>query len=134
MDREAVLFANEAFYRAFADRDYAAMEALWAKDAPVLCIHPGWAALTERADVMKSWRSILSNPNSPAMSCHAPEVFFYGDLAAVVCYEGFAGGYLVATNLFVRQGSRWMMVHHQAGPSSSGPPEREEPANAGPVH
>ena len=30
-DREAVLFANEAFYRAFADRDIDAMDALWAR-------------------------------------------------------------------------------------------------------
>ena len=41
----AVLFANEAFYRAFADRDMDAMAALWAADGPVACIHPGWPAL-----------------------------------------------------------------------------------------
>ena len=29
-----VLFANEAFYRAFADRDMDAMEDLWAASAP----------------------------------------------------------------------------------------------------
>jgi hypothetical protein len=40
-DREQVLFANEAFYRAFADRDIDAMDALWARGEPVLCIHPG---------------------------------------------------------------------------------------------
>ena len=44
-DEEAVLAANEAFYRAFAARDFAAMDALWAAEAPVACIHPGWDAL-----------------------------------------------------------------------------------------
>ena len=29
-DTDAVLFANEAFYRAFADRDEASMDDLWA--------------------------------------------------------------------------------------------------------
>ena len=32
---KAVLGANESFYRAFADRDIAKMEALWATDKPV---------------------------------------------------------------------------------------------------
>jgi len=41
-DIQAALFANEAFYRAFADRDIDAMDALWARGEPVLCIHPGW--------------------------------------------------------------------------------------------
>ncbi len=29
VERDVVLFANEAFYRAFASRDVAAMERLW---------------------------------------------------------------------------------------------------------
>ena len=41
-DDEAVLFANEAFYRAFADRDVEAMDEVWAQGVPVACIHPGW--------------------------------------------------------------------------------------------
>src|SRR5436189_231886 len=65
MQNDAILFANESFYRAFAARDAAAMEALWATDLPVACIHPGWAPLTGRAAVMQSWRNILSNANAP---------------------------------------------------------------------
>jgi hypothetical protein len=38
----AVLDANSAFYRAFAARDVAAMEAVWSGERPVACIHPGW--------------------------------------------------------------------------------------------
>ncbi|MEE8533734.1 MAG: nuclear transport factor 2 family protein, partial [Alphaproteobacteria bacterium] len=44
-DEQTVLFVNEAFYQAFADGDLAAMDAVWAREAPVACIHPGWAAL-----------------------------------------------------------------------------------------
>jgi hypothetical protein len=39
-DTDAVLFANEAFYRAFADRDEEAMEDLWSATAQVACLHP----------------------------------------------------------------------------------------------
>ena len=34
-DADAVLFANEAFYLAFATRDFDAMAAVWADDEPV---------------------------------------------------------------------------------------------------
>ena len=40
-EHAAVLFANDAFYLAFANRDYDAMDVIWARDAPVTCIHPG---------------------------------------------------------------------------------------------
>ncbi|MDX1423604.1 MAG: nuclear transport factor 2 family protein, partial [Kiloniellales bacterium] len=47
----AVLFVNEAFYAAFRDRDFATLEALWARRAPVACIHPGWQALDDREEI-----------------------------------------------------------------------------------
>jgi hypothetical protein len=46
-EREAVLAANRAFYRAFNDRDFAAMDALWAPTGPVVCLHPGHPPLFE---------------------------------------------------------------------------------------
>jgi hypothetical protein len=55
-DSDAVLAANLEFYRAFTTRDAEAMDALWARQAPVACVHPGWPALTDRDAVMESWR------------------------------------------------------------------------------
>jgi len=40
MDATAVLFANDTFYHAFSQRDFDAMERLWARESPVLCILP----------------------------------------------------------------------------------------------
>src|SRR5689334_16925967 len=40
-ERDAVLAANRAFYRAFNDRDYAAMEGIWAPAGAMVCLHPG---------------------------------------------------------------------------------------------
>ncbi|MBV8937825.1 MAG: nuclear transport factor 2 family protein, partial [Alphaproteobacteria bacterium] len=54
-DQDAVLAANLEFYRAFAIRDLAAMDALWARQAPVACLHPGWSALKDREAIMESW-------------------------------------------------------------------------------
>ena len=130
-NREAVLFANDAFYSAFAERDMAAMEALWATEAPVAVIHPGWQALTGRDEVMESWQAILEGPNPPEITCHGASAHVCGDLAYVLCYEQVGGGFLVATNLFVREGGAWRMIHHQAGPTSlTELPEEEDPASA----
>lgn len=135
-DQHAVLFANAAFYAAFAGRDADAMEQVWAKDKPVSCTHPGWQTLTGRAEVMASWRSILANPSSPKAVCRAERATMYGDVALVTCIEQISdtGGnseFLTATNLFVRTGSIWTMIHHQAGPVNLDPralEDEEKPA------
>jgi len=54
-----VLEANAAFYAAFEQRDPEAMDALWAREAPVACLHPGWEPLFGREAVVGSWRRIL---------------------------------------------------------------------------
>ena len=114
-DSDAVLAANLEFYRAFAARDLAAMDGLWAKAAPVACIHPGWPALADREAVIESWRGILSNPEAPRIVCYDERVFLYGDTALVVCEEELDGGTLIASNWFVREDGAWRMAHHQAG-------------------
>ena len=50
---ESVLFANDAFYNAFASSDLQAMEEIWARDAQPTCVHPGWLPLVGRRQVMK---------------------------------------------------------------------------------
>lgn len=114
-DSDAVLAANLEFYRAFGARDLVAMDALWARQRPVVCIHPGWPPLAERDAIMESWRGILSNPGSPRIACYDERVFLYGDTALVVCEEELEGGTLVASNLFVREAESWRIAHHQAG-------------------
>ena len=125
-ETDAVLFANEAFYFAFAGRDLKEMAAVWAEDAEVSCIHPGWDAIHGREEVMQSWHAILRGAGAPEILCHTPRVTFYGELASVICYEEIAGGYLLATNLFVRERGRWRMVHHQAAPTHGEPPESDD--------
>ena len=61
-DESAVLAANDAFYVAFATGDIEAMGRLWADRPQVSCVHPGWAPLFGRAEVMASWRAVLAKP------------------------------------------------------------------------
>jgi ketosteroid isomerase-like protein len=120
----AVIFANEAFYAAFARRDIAAMSDVWSQRDDVTCIHPGWPPLTGREAVMKSWRGILRNPASPEIACHHPVAHVFGDVGYVICFERIEATFLIATNIFVREGQGWMLVHHQAG--TTPPPALEE--------
>ena len=125
-----LLFANETFYHAFHGRDMEAMDALWARHGPVVCVHPGWQALMTRAAVMESWRGILSGPDAPSIACRKPRAQVKGELGFVVCYELVGQGVLVATNVFAREDGAWKMVHHHAGPCGSPPADlaKEPPA------
>jgi hypothetical protein len=119
--RSAVLFANEAFYRAFADRDYTRMSGLWAQSLPVLCLHPGWPPLAGRAAVLASWKRLLAGAGLD-LAMQSPALQFVGETAFVVCYERVGQDWLVATNAFAHEGGEWRMVFHQAGPVPAPPP------------
>jgi ketosteroid isomerase-like protein len=125
-ETDAVLAANLDFYRAFTNRDLAAMDGLWARRTMVLCIHPGWTALAGRDAVLASWRDILGHPEAPAVMCNDDQAFLYGEVAVVLCEEELTGGRLAATNIFLKEDGQWRLVHHQASPILIG--EREPPS------
>jgi ketosteroid isomerase-like protein len=123
MDRAAdraapVLAANREFYRAFRSRDTGAMARLWAEQADLVCIHPGWAALTDRAEILESWRGILESRDAPPIACRDETVRFLDATAVVVCVESIGGSTLTATNIFVREGEAWRLALHQASPTA----------------
>jgi len=127
-ERDAVLFANGAFYLAFSTRDVKAMAEAWAEGHEISCIHPGWAILYGREAVLKSWQGILRNPNAPKVKAHNERVDMLGEAAVVTCIEELNGRqFLAATNVFVKAGSAWRLVHHQAGPANVDP-QALEPA------
>ena len=117
-EEKEVLAANAAFYAAFCEKNVRLMTDLWAEDAPVACIHPGWPPLFGRANVLASWMGILSNPEAPRIHCREPRVVsINGHTAFVVCLEQLDAGCLLATNSFVREAGGWRLVHHHAGPA-----------------
>lgn len=115
-DHAPVLAANEAFYRAFAGKDLAAMDALWARRAPVACIHPLGELLTSREEIIATWAAILLNPEQPRVVGASDQVTLVGDLAFVVGREFVAGQAIVVTNIFVREDGEWRMAHHHSSP------------------
>jgi len=121
MSREIeVLEANQAFYRAFTAHDADAMDALWARHAPVACIHPGWDALDGRGEVVGSFRAILESSSAPQVRCTGAAAHLVGDTAFVTCHELVSGARLVATNVFTREEGAWRMVHHHSSPLAPG--------------
>ena len=115
MSVEDVLAANEAFYRAFNQKDTAAMSALWSETADVVCIHPGWNVLTGRDPVLDSWMRILSNADQPKIMTGGASATIVGDVGIVVCRELVGGTPLAATNIFTLESGRWRMIHHHSG-------------------
>jgi len=114
----AVLRANAEFYRAFSSGDYAAMSELWAKQAPVVCFHPGLPALIGRQAVLQSWERVLAEGPPFRMRCDHARAHVLADTAIVTGYEGTDDrpAHLAVTNLFMLEAGQWRMVHHHAGP------------------
>ena len=131
-EREAVLAANRAFYRAFAERNVEAMDQIWAPTGAVVCLHPGQAPLHGRAEIMASWRGILRHPESPKVRCTGEWVAGRPGLAIVVCREILPEGQLMATNTFARQSDGWRMIGHHSGPVPPVEAERSTVAPATP--
>lgn len=126
IDARVLMFANDSFYHAFANRDFATMEDLWARETDVSCIHPGWSALHGRDQVIASWRSIIANSGSPDIVPYNAQTYVLGESAFVVCYEKVSGGVLIATNVFIEERGRLRLVHHQAAPCQDPPPEEDD--------
>jgi len=126
----AVLFANDAFYAAFASRDMEAMQDVWSGNVNLRCIHPGWDEISGRENVLDSLAAILGGDAAPDIICHHAKAIIYGDVAVVVCHEEIEDAFLIATNIFERQGRIWKMIHHQAGPMGVQPRVTEAEAKS----
>ncbi len=110
-----ILAANAAYYRAFAEADYAAMTRVWGEEH-LSCIHPGWPALFGRRAILDSYKQILRNPEQERIEPRQETVIVAGDEARVLCVEFVGGSALAATNLFRRVDGAWRLTHHQASP------------------
>ena len=119
-DVNAVLATNLRFYEAFGSLSIEEMDNVWENSDRVLCIHPGWRLLMGWEQVRKSWEGIFYNTSLMHFNITDAQVVIHGDSAWVSCVEnitsvvdGRAVSFGVqATNIFVRSGNSWLMVHH----------------------
>ena len=132
-DDAAVLAANAEFYAAFERGDFDAMQAIWAPDDGVVCVHPATEPIRGRRDVMRSWMVLMANATYIQFFLTGVDVVVVDDIASVTCTENvlsaapdtpvgsFAGGSAAATNVFRRTEDGWRLWIHHASPVLSRP-------------
>ena len=137
---DEVLAVHADFYAAFENCDFDAMEATWADDDGVVCVHPGAEPIRGRAAVMRSWMVLMAGSPYIQFFLTDVEASIVGDVASVTCTENvlaagadtppgaFAGGRAAATNVLRRTPTGWRLWIHHASPVLSGPDDEREEA------
>ncbi|MBD2094680.1 nuclear transport factor 2 family protein [Trichocoleus sp. FACHB-591] len=123
-DEQAVLAANQAFYRAFERKDMEAMQAVWSKGTGSLCIHPGRLALRGWDAIGSSWEKIFKNTSYLEIEIEIITTEVDSAIAYVVVLEKLfqvVGNQRVqaqsmATNIFECMAQKWYLVHHHGSP------------------
>jgi SnoaL-like protein len=117
--------ANARFYRALEGLDLEAMETLWAHEAWVRCVHPGWEILVGWETVRHSWEQIFASTRWLRVTPTAIDATVIGAVGVVACSENITAttegdvGVAVAqaTNVFRMTPDGWRMFHHHASPA-----------------
>ncbi len=121
-DIEGVTEANGRFYEAFSSLDIEQMGRAWETSSRAMCVHPGWKPLTGWESIRASWESIFEHANLMQFNITNLNIVMGGDSGWVTCMEnitsvveGRATQFAVwATNIFVRSGDGWLIIHHHA--------------------
>lgn len=133
-----MLAAHAAFYAAFERADFDAMQALWADDDGVVCVHPASEPIRGHRDVMRSWLALMATTPYIQFFLTDVEAVVVGPLASVTCRENvlaagadtpvgmFSGGSAAATNVFRRTTDGWRLWIHHASPVLSGTPDDQD--------
>ena len=116
--------ANTRFYEAFESLDIRQMEAVWASDQTVHCIHPGWEIRSGWPSVRDSWVSIFNNTTKIKLAVTDLQIVIHGNIGWVNCMEGVTQmingepqiTYVLTTNLYLHQQNDWLIIHHHGSP------------------
>ncbi len=113
---EAVLVANQRYYRAFEAADLDSMSAVWEHTPRVVCTHPGWSTLRGWGQVASSYFALFQNGMQTQFLLTEQRPVILGAAAWVSLDENLLGddsGVTVACiNIFVQSGDEWLMVAH----------------------
>jgi len=113
--------AETAFYKAFEAGDLKMMEALWADDENITCIHPAGEQMKGREAVMQSWKEMFSSePNIHFVledtHCTQGDDVSIHTLKEKVVVNGDVIGLLIATNIYKYIDEGWYIYIHHASP------------------
>lgn len=134
-ETQAVLAANQAFYRAFEQKSIEAMTAVWSRGAGCICIHPGRAPLKGWEQIRQSWEQIFQHTDSIQI---APEIIsaeVSGNLGCVVLLTRLSqiiqgervDVQSLATNIFGQVNHNWYLIHHHGSPILPAAPNQGTP-------
>lgn len=126
-EKQAILTANQAFYRAFEKRDIETISSLLSKGIDTVCIHPGRDAIRGFENIRNSWDLIFKNTNYIEIDLDIVTTEINRDIGYVVLVENLMqviGGrrskaQCIATNIFERMGGNWYLIHHHGSPLMS---------------
>ena len=110
--------ADAVFYEAFMRCDPDVMAGLWA-DEDVVCVHPGAGVIVEYGAIIRSWENIFSNVDSAEMKTTVIRRVLSDELAVYIVAEemlssGQVAAVVLATNVYRRFDSGWLMIEHHA--------------------
>jgi ketosteroid isomerase-like protein len=111
-----------AYYKAFTNTDIERMAGVWAEGIRVLCIHPGGELVRGKTAVIQSWMEVFANADPPVIEYRLVGNFEAAGLAVHLVEElirprgkrAEAANRVLATNVFVREGSSWRIAEHHA--------------------
>ncbi|MGI9558262.1 MAG: nuclear transport factor 2 family protein [Thermodesulfobacteriota bacterium] len=123
-ERDEILRANDSFYNALGTRDLKAMKDVWLTDERAGCVHPGWAIMRNWETIMQSWESLFDPQDQVDIKLSDVSLEINGDMAWVTCIqemvyikrEPVTFNISQSTNIFRREGGRWVMLIHHASP------------------
>jgi uncharacterized protein (TIGR02246 family) len=127
-DPEQVIEANLKFYFALESLDVDLMEEVWTTDASATCVHSGSTRLAGWENIRASWEQVFRNTTFMRIDVSEVSVEVQGTVAWVTCLESITRSVgkqtrraqAYATNVFVFQDDRWLMVLHHASSPSNG--------------
>jgi len=127
---------EQQFYEALQAADIEALMAVWSDDDDIVCVHPGGPRVVGAAAIRAAFESIFANGAIRArpdkvrrlqtLNCAVHSVLERIDIPTD---EGLQTAWVVATNVYVKSGTRWAMAAHHASPGS--PREVQDIVEAG---
>lgn len=123
-DREKIIEANTAFYKALGTRDIELMKEVWVKDERAGCVHPGWTILRSWESIIQSWENIFDPNDQVDINISDISININKNIAWLTCIQEMV--YInrepsmfnlsLSTNIFEKRDGGWLMLLHHASP------------------
>lgn len=144
-DTQAVLAVNQAFYRAFEQKDLQTMSHLWSQTMTSTCVHPGRPPLRGWEQIRFAWEQIFRSTEAFQIQTDIINTEISGNLAYVFLVAKLVQvingrpmeAQSVITNVFERTANAWYLIHHHGSPimpppNQPGNPSPNQPPNQPP--